>query len=353
MPHITIDDKTLIVPQGATILQAARQAGIDIPALCFAEGLEPRTSCMACVVKVAGWGRLVPACAVACEEGMVVASETDEQVRTARREAVELLLSEHLGDCDAPCQLVPVEFDPPRPDSAGVVHIPRLIRYIAAGEFEAAAAMIGPCARIDASRSERACRRARHDEPVAIELLLRYAARVASERGIERVAGPPPRAFSTHMGRLRDEELARLVAQVSPAGRVRPGREGAGYTDAEAHAEAARCLHCDCRAADDCKLRDWAEVLGARQSHAGERRELEILADHPRVIYEPGKCISCGLCVQVTANRGEPVGMAFVGRGFDVRVRPALGHTLAEAITASAEECVAVCPTGALAWRCQ
>ncbi len=51
------------------------------------------------------------------------------------------------------------------------------------------------------------------------------------------------------------------------------------------------------------------------------------------MIYEPGKCIDCGLCIQIAAAAGEPLGLTYIGRGFDVRVGVPLGHSLAEALT--------------------
>ena len=122
MPSVTIDDRVVDVPEGATVLDAARQLGIDIPTLCFLGGHPPQTSCMVCLVKVDGARRLVPACATKARDGMRIESETDE-IRTARRTALELLLSDHLGDCIAPCQAV----------CPAHMSIPQMIRQIAAG----------------------------------------------------------------------------------------------------------------------------------------------------------------------------------------------------------------------------
>ena len=72
MPKITIDGHEVEVPQGATILDAARKLGIDVPALCFLEGYNPSTSCLACTVKVLGSSRLVPSCATQAVDGMQI-----------------------------------------------------------------------------------------------------------------------------------------------------------------------------------------------------------------------------------------------------------------------------------------
>ena len=71
---------------------------------------------------------------------------------------------------------------------------------------------------------------------------------------------------------------------------------------------------------------------------------------HAEVIYEPGKCIDCGLCIQIAAAAGEPLGLTLVGRGFDVRVAVPLDRPLAEALRRWRRS-VAACPTAALAWK--
>ncbi len=74
-------------------------------------------------------------------------------------------------------------------------------------------------------------------------------------------------------------------------------------------------------------------------------------ARHAEIVYEPGKCIDCGLCIQIAVAAGERLGLTFVGRGFDVRVAVPLDRSLAEALTRAAADCVAACPTAALAWK--
>jgi predicted molibdopterin-dependent oxidoreductase YjgC len=100
-------------------------------------------------------------------------------------------------------------------------------------------------------------------------------------------------------------------------------------------------------------LRKYATQYGAKQFayEDVERPAITAIEQTGEVIFEPGKCIRCGLCVEITKEAGEPYGMAFVDRGYDVQVRPPLGRSLAEALTVSAAKCVEACPTGALAWR--
>jgi len=66
--------------------------------------------------------------------------------------------------------------------------------------------------------------------------------------------------------------------------------------------------------------------------------------------FEPGKCVRCGICVRVAERGGDRPGLAFTGRGAEARVRVPFGGDIGGALPATASECVARCPTGALAW---
>ena len=175
MPRLTIDHREVEVPPGATVLDAARRLGIDIPTLCFREGCEAAASCLACMVKIVGQGRLVPACATAAADGMEVESETEE-VRQVRRAALELLLSDHVGDCLAPCWFAcPAHLD-----------IPAMLRCVAAGRLPEAIAAIerelvlpGVLGRICSAPCEKACRRGGLDGAVMIRTIERRAAESA------------------------------------------------------------------------------------------------------------------------------------------------------------------------------
>ncbi len=519
MPKLRIDDIEVEVEEGATVLDAARKAGVEIPTLCHREGLPPSGSCLVCVVKVNGSDHLVPSCATVAREGMVVESETEE-VRKARRMALELLLGDHLGDCLGPCQVTcPAQMD-----------IPTMIRQIAEGRLRDAIATVKerialPAAlgRICPAPCERACRRGQHDDAVAIRLLKRYVAdvdlasghpymppcepstgkRVAiigagpaglsaayyllqgghevavfderdqpggmlrhgvpeerlprevldaeiavieelgatfhpgqrvgadlsldglrqefdavlvaageldeeaaaqlplpmSGRGVkadkrtlmtdlpgvfvagssltpsrlavravasgraaaramsEHLAGaeitPLGREFNVSMGRLEEDELAQFVGEASQAARLIPGGgEATGFNDAEARQEALRCLHCDCRKLTECRLRRHAIEYGARPTrYTGQRRHFVRDSTHPEVIYEPGKCIACGLCIEIASRAREELGLTFIGRGFEVRTAVPFHEALSEGLKRVARECVAACPTGALALR--
>jgi ferredoxin len=279
---------------------------------------------------------------------MVVESET-EAIRAARRTALELIVSDHAGDCVAPCQRA----DPQHAD------IPRFLAQVAGGDVEGAAETLAAAGlrlddseKIAATAAEKACRRARYEETVDIGGLIRFVASQV-ERVPEGAADPEPyRRFSVRLGKLDETEIATMLAAGSSQGHVTPADPERGYDAAEAQAEAERCLSCGCAVSESCRLRYWSEHLGVRPTtYQGEHRHFAQDRSHPEIIHEPGKCISCGLCIQAAERAGESLGLAFSGRGFDMRLVAPFGVPLAEALKISALECAAVCPTGALAPR--
>ncbi len=160
------------------------------------------------------------------------------------------------------------------------------------------------------------------------------------------------RRFNCIIGKLTEEELREVSKQAVNRARVEPaaGLPG-GFTAEEARAEAERCLHCDCRKADDCRLRDAVEYLGAEHHRfaEGERHPFELQIQANGLVFEPGKCIKCGLCVRVAQRHEEVPGISFIRRGFQMRISPPAGQTLAAALAEVAGEVIAACPTGALA----
>lgn len=519
MPKLTIDNQEVEVPAGATILDAARKLGLEIPTLCFRGDCTPSTSCMACLVRLLPQGKLVPSCAFKAEENMRVESESAD-VRAMRRAAIEFLLSDHFGDCMGPCHVT----------CPAHMNIPLMIRQIAGGDMESAIttvkadiALPAILGRICPKPCEGACRRGGADSPVAICLLKQYAADVdlasghpylppraapngkkvaivgsgptglaaafhlqqagidctvfdANElpggplrykipaerlprsvldgeieiiaqlgaafkmnarlgvdysleelrgefdavliafgeikpegvtalglrhsphgvaveketwqtnipgvfaagdavrksrvsirsvaegkfaaRAIEKfVSGkkilPEPKPFNSRLGTLDKTQALKFVEHASSIDRRDPIRGlTQGFDASEAIAEAQRCLHCDCRKADNCRLRTYACFTGASQArYKGEKRPVEFVDDHPFVIYEAGKCIRCGICIQVAQKHAEPLGLSFVGRGFEVKVSVPFHASLAEGLQKAAEECAAACPTGALAMK--
>jgi bidirectional [NiFe] hydrogenase diaphorase subunit len=90
---LTVDGVEVAVPDGASLLDAVRAAGAELPTLCHLDGLTPVGACRLCLVELEGSGRLQPACATAAAEGMAVLTQTP-QLREWRRMAVELFFAE-------------------------------------------------------------------------------------------------------------------------------------------------------------------------------------------------------------------------------------------------------------------
>lgn len=516
--RLTIDQQTVEVPEGMTVLEAAEQVGIKIPTLCHLTGYAPATSCLVCVVKVRGQSRLVPACATQVVEGMEIASETAE-VHQARRTALELLLSDHAGDCLAPCHFA----------CPAHMNVPLMLRQITSQNLRDAIATVkrdialpAVLGRICPKPCEKGCRRAAADGAVAICSLKRFVAdadlasaepyrpeckpsteckiavigagptglsaayylrqeghmvtiyddrpepggrlrddtneaelprdvldaeiaqilqlgielrpnsRVGEQlsleilcgqynavlvacgkidpmlvaqwglgstpqgievakgtfqtsrpgvfaagnairgRGLvvrnvadgkeaaqaihEYLSGQPvagrEKPFSVRSGRLEKAQVAQWVTLAGQSPRKEPAIAGENYTMGEAAQQAERCLHCDCRGLTTCKLRRYAATYGADPNRYRGQRVVFAQGDHPSaVMYDPGKCIDCGLCIQIASAAQEPLGLTFVGRGFAVRVGVPFERPLEEALSRVAAACVAACPTAALAFR--
>ena len=109
MVSLKINDIPVTVPEGTTVLEAARNAGIKIPSLCYLKGINEIGACRICVVEVKGAKSLVASCVYPVSEGMEVHTNT-EKVRHSRQLTLELILSNHRMDCltcarNAHCEL--------------------------------------------------------------------------------------------------------------------------------------------------------------------------------------------------------------------------------------------------------
>jgi len=160
------------------------------------------------------------------------------------------------------------------------------------------------------------------------------------------------RPFNTRMGKLEPRELELFSSPAGKMERTKAADRGQPLEKGQASKESAFCLHCDCRKASSCKLRIYARKYEAKVSHyKGKSRSFIRCEDHPELIYEPGKCISCGICIRITEQRKEKLGLTFIGRGFDVKVGVPFDKSIIEGLTGPVDEIVNSCPTGALAFK--
>lgn len=169
---VTIDNHVLSVEAGTTLLRAATDNGLKIPNLCYDGRVELYGACGLCVVEVEGTPKLLRACSTKATDGMVVHTDTERVVR-ARKVALELLLSDHDGDCKAPC----TKACPAGTDCQGYVGL------IANGEYTEATRLIkekiplpSSIGRVCPHPCEKQCRRQFVDEPISIAFLKSFAA---------------------------------------------------------------------------------------------------------------------------------------------------------------------------------
>lgn len=96
MVNLTIDDKLISVPEGTTIMEAAKMSGIPIPKLCYLKDINEIAACRVCVVELEGMDKLITSCNNVAKEGMVIRTNSPK-VRMDRRKTIQLILSQH--DC--------------------------------------------------------------------------------------------------------------------------------------------------------------------------------------------------------------------------------------------------------------
>lgn len=157
---------------GDTVLKVAKENGFDIPTLCHSEKVKVYGACGLCTVELEGSPKLIRACSAVISEGMRVLTDTP-RVKNSRKIALELLMSDHDGDCKGPCSLN----CPAGTDCQGYV------KLIADGDVTAAVKLIkekipmpASIGRVCPHPCEKACRRHLVEEPISIADLKYYAA---------------------------------------------------------------------------------------------------------------------------------------------------------------------------------
>ncbi|MBF0623021.1 MAG: FAD-dependent oxidoreductase [Magnetococcales bacterium] len=176
---ITLNGQKVETSAEATIREVAEANGTKIPTFCHDDRLKPFAACFLCVVEVEGARTLLPACSTRVAPDMVIHTDS-EKVHTSRRMALDLTLSDHAGDCIAPCESTcPANID-----------IQGYVAHIANGNFESAVRLIkrrNPlpvvCGRICPHPCESECRRALVDEAIAINPLKRFSSEYELEQG--------------------------------------------------------------------------------------------------------------------------------------------------------------------------
>ena len=228
MISITIDGRTVTGAPDETILEAAHRVGIDVPALCAERRLAPFDSCGVCAVEVVGRG-IVKACSTSIAEGMEVLTDS-AAARDVRKTALELLLSNHWGDCVGPCQ----EACPAHTDCQAYVSLAGNGRFDDAlrvlYEFLPLPACFG---RICPAPCEDACRRQLAEEPVQIRHMKRFlgdlpssyvpSVETATGKRIAVVGGGPAGLSAAYFLRRRGHEVVLFEAMPHMGGMLRYG----------------------------------------------------------------------------------------------------------------------------------
>jgi len=229
----TMDGKEIKVLDGQTILQAAYENNINIPSLCHDERVKVYGSCGICVVEVEGNPRLLRACATLVTKEMKIVTNSP-RIMDARRFALELMLSDHQGDCRPPCTLK----CPGKTDCQGYVGL------IANGRFKEASALVkdtfplpASIGRICPHPCEDACRREMVEEPISIAALKSvagdydllhgepYKPPIAKETGksVAIVGGGPGGLTAAYQLRRRGHKVVVFDAMPEMGGMLRYG----------------------------------------------------------------------------------------------------------------------------------
>lgn len=172
--NIILNGKNVKGNPGETVLELAKRNGIEIPTLCNDPRLKPFSSCFVCVVEIEGMRGMQPSCSTKIREGMKIETE-NEKVKKARKTALDLLVSNHYADCEAPCK----QTCPAGVDVQGYISLIEKGLYSEAiGLIKETNPLPAICGRVCVRPCEVACRRNYLDEgaAVGIDYMKRFAA---------------------------------------------------------------------------------------------------------------------------------------------------------------------------------
>lgn len=177
--RININNREFVAHEGETILKIALENGIEIPNLCYDSRMKPYGACGVCVVEIDGNPKLQRACSTIAMDGMIIKTDT-QRTLAARKTALELLSSDHRGDCRPPC----VNACPANTDCQGYVGL------VANGQYEEAIKVVKDVIPMPASIGrvcphpcETACRRQNVDEAIAIADIKRFIGDIDVKNG--------------------------------------------------------------------------------------------------------------------------------------------------------------------------
>ncbi|MCX7959087.1 MAG: FAD-dependent oxidoreductase, partial [Deltaproteobacteria bacterium] len=180
---IKINGKEISADPSMTILNAARENGIEIPTLCYDPRLPPYGSCLVCVVELRNQNRLVMSCTTPVAEGMDIYTDS-EMALESRQKALSMLLSNHYADCRGPCYIN----CPANVDVQGYLALANAGLYYEALELiRETNPMPLTCGRVCVRYCEANCRRKDIDSPVAVNVMKRYVSDLEYDRL------PPPK----------------------------------------------------------------------------------------------------------------------------------------------------------------
>jgi predicted molibdopterin-dependent oxidoreductase YjgC len=346
MFKLKIDNIEFEAREGATILDVATGAGLSIPTLCFKKGMPHYSSCMVCMVRDNRSGNYLPSCSALVQDGMNL-DISSEDVVSLRKKAIELLLSEHRAECEAPCRIVcPAGYN-----------IPLMNRLLSEhdydGAFKLTASEIGSneikCVDCQAY-CENACRRKKVDIPVSIRnmKLFIYQQIKLNNLSIPNITADVFNAkrFTSRIGKLESEEQQEWLKECSTE--IVRYREIPDVDSASSESES--CMHCDCRAVNDCRLRDLAEAFSLKDPRGKIINSpiVKKINHKTGLVFENAKCIKCGLCVRLCEDSTDEPSLCFIHRGFVSIISEPLTEDFDNILKTRSNGVIEICPTGAL-----